>query len=42
MSVVFQVGQLIAPLGDDSEGVFDERADDQEAAEGWDVSRPPN
>ena len=33
VAVVVQIDELILPLGDDSEGVFEEGDDDEEAAE---------
>jgi hypothetical protein len=33
-----QIEQLIVPLGDDAEGVFEESDDDEEAANGGQVS----
>lgn len=38
MSVVVQVEQLVAPLRYYSQRIFEECNDDQEAAEGWEVS----
>jgi len=36
--VVLEVEELIVPLGDNPQGIFDECAHDQETAHGWDVS----
>ncbi len=38
MPVVLEVEELIVPLGDNPQGIFDECAHDQETAHGWDVS----
>lgn len=38
VSKVPEVGELIAPLGDDSEGIFEESDDNKESADGWHVS----
>lgn len=41
MSVVLQVGELIAPLGNDAERIFQEGNDDQEPADGREVPVTP-
>jgi hypothetical protein len=38
VSVVLEVRELVAPLRDNSKGIFDEGYDDQETANGWEVS----
>lgn len=38
MSVVMEVEELVAPLGYNSEGIFDECADNEEASYRWNVS----
>lgn len=38
MSVVLQVGELVAPLGNNTERIFEERDDDQETADGGEVT----
>jgi len=37
VSVITQVDKLVVPLRDDSEGVFEESHDNQEAANGWEI-----
>ena len=39
VSEVSEVGELIAPLGDDSKGIFEESDDNEESADGWHVSK---
>jgi hypothetical protein len=36
--VIMQIQQLVAPLCQDSQGILEERDDDQESANGWQVS----
>lgn len=38
MSVILQVGELVAPLGNNTERIFEERDDDQETADGGEVT----
>lgn len=38
VSVVVQVGELVAPLGDDAQGILEESDDDEETANGRDVA----
>lgn len=38
VSVVVQVGELVAPLGDDAQGILEESHDDEETANGRDVA----
>jgi hypothetical protein len=38
VAVVVQVEQLVAPLGDDAQRVFEEGDDDEEAADGGEVA----
>lgn len=39
VAVVMEVQQLVAPLGDDTERILEERDNDQESANGWEVAR---
>lgn len=39
VSVVVQVGELVAPLSDDAQGILEEGDDDEEAANCRDVTR---
>jgi len=38
VSVVVQVGELVAPLGDDAQGILEEGDDDEETANRRDVT----
>lgn len=38
MSVVLEVDELITPLGDDSQGVFEKGDNDKEAPNCWEIS----
>lgn len=38
VAVVMQVDELVAPLCDDSQRVFEEGDDDEEASEGWQIA----
>lgn len=38
MTVVLQVEQLVGPLGDDTESIFEEGDDDQETANGREIA----
>lgn len=42
MPVVVQVGELVTPLGDDAQGILEEGDDDEETANGRDVTRWPS
>lgn len=39
VAVVVEVQQLVAPLGDDTERILEERDNDQETANGWEIPR---
>ena len=39
MSIVVEVEELVAPLGDDAESILEERHDDQETSDGREVSK---
>lgn len=38
VSVIVQVGELVAPLGDDAQGIFEEGDDDEESANRRDIT----
>lgn len=38
MSIVVEICELVAPLGHDAKGIFEERDDNEETANRWEIS----